>query len=269
MVFYSLLILAGLIGGFLAGFTGVGTGFIMIVVIPFALKEMGFPDEEIVRFTIANTIFATMCSSLVNNIGLIINRNFYLKETLLISVASALSSSFLLLMIVMKPGYTTAKYNVIIIVLLAYIIFRTINKLRKSFPKKEKISNFKLVISGLGGGAVAALTGLGGGSIIIPILNLWMRIDIKKAKSIAYGSIFITALFITILNIINDPIISVNYPHLGYLLLPIALPLSIGVIIASPLGLKFGEKIASKYISYIFLSIISIVMIRKIFELFP
>jgi uncharacterized protein len=269
MIFYTLLVIAGLAGGFLAGITGIGTGFIMIVVIPIALKQMGIPADEIVRFTIANTIFATMCSSLVNNLGLLIKGKLYIKETLTIAIAAAISSSILLLYVVLQPGYTTAKYNVIIIVLLAYTIFRTINKLRKSYLKKEKISSFKLITAGLSGGGVAALTGLGGGSIVIPMLNLWMRVDIKKAKSITYGAIFITALFITFLNVVNDPAFNVPYTHFGYLLLPVALPLSIGVVIASPLGMKFGEKLPSRIISYIFLSIITIVMLRKITELIP
>jgi uncharacterized protein len=269
MIFYTLLVIAGLAGGFLAGITGIGTGFIMIVVIPIALKQMGIPTDEIVRFTIANTIFATMCSSLVNNLGLLIKGKLYIKETLTIAIAAAISSSILLLYVVLQPGYTTAKYNVIIIVLLAYTIFRTINKLRKSYLKKEKISSFKLITAGLSGGGVAALTGLGGGSIVIPMLNLWMRVDIKKAKSITYGAIFITALFITFLNVVNEPAFNVPYTHFGYLLLPVALPLSIGVVIASPLGMRFGEKLPSRVISYIFLSIITIVMLRKIIELIP
>ena len=267
MTIYILLLLAGIIGGVLAGITGVGTGFIMVVVIPVALNHLGIPDDLIVKLTIANTIFATMCSSFVNNVQLIIQRNLFWRETFTISMAAGTTASILLQLVVYNSGYTKEYYNAIIIVLMAYIIIRTLSKLRKSLDYHESITLPKLIITGISGGGIAALTGLGGGSVVIPMLNLWMQVDIKKAKKITYGTIFITALFLTFLNIVNKPAVDLGYPHLGYLLLPVALPLSLGVIIGSPVGLKLGDRLPAKVVSYIFIAIICIVMVRKIIEL--
>lgn len=267
MIIYILLLLAGLIGGVLAGITGVGTGFIMIVVIPVALSHLGIPNELIVKLTIANTIFATMCSSFVNNIQLILKKNVFWHETFIISMAAGASASILLQIVVYNSAYTREWYNALIIILMAYIIIRTLSKLRKSLDYHESITLPKLIITGISGGGIAALTGLGGGSVVIPMLNLWMKVDIKKAKKITYGTIFITSLMLTFLNIVNKPIIEIDYSHLGHILLPVALPLSLGVIIGSPIGLKLGERLPAKVISYIFITIICIVMLRKIIEL--
>lgn len=267
MIFYLSLFLTGIIGGVLAGITGVGTGFIMIAVIPIALKHLGAPDELTVQLTIANTIFATMCSSFTNNIHILVKKTGFLKETLILAASAGIIASIFLLTVVLRGGYTLLIYNSIIVILMAYIILRTIYKLKKNLKMNEAITTTKLVVTGACGGAVSALTGLGGASIVIPMLNLWMRVNIVKAKTIAYGTIFTSSLILTILNSISQPPVPLPVLNLGYLLLPIALPLAAGVIIGSPLGIRIGEKMAHKTISYIFLIVLSIVMIKKMIEL--
>lgn len=263
---YLLLSIAGLIGGFIAGLTGIGTGFLMVVVIPVALRYMNMPDDEIVRFTIANTIFATLCSSFVNNISMWRKKQLYVLETGIVSAVAVVSSSIVLQWFVLKEEYSSTSYNIIIIIFLAYIIYRTINKLRQAIHYEEDESRAKLATTGLIGGVVSAITGLGGGSIIIPMLNLWMRMDIKKAKSISFGAIFAISLMLTILNLVNTPATDVPYQHAGYILMPVALPLAAGVIIASPLGTGVSDKLSSKTITIVFLVVISLVLLRKVLE---
>lgn len=267
MIFFISLLVTGLIGGLLAGITGIGTGIVMIAIIPHALQHLGIPESEIVQFTIANTLFATMCSSFINNIQVFLKKEGHLRETLLLSISAALMAGIILQLVVFSAAYTTAVYNTIIVIIMLYIITRSLYKLKKNFSLVEHITIPKLLMTGACGGAVSALTGLGGASIIIPMLNLWMKVSIIKAKSIAYGTIFISSLIITILNTINQPIAEIEYSHLGFLIFPVALPLVIGVLIGSPVGLKVGDRFNPKTVSYIFLSILSLVMINKIIEL--
>ena len=267
MTTYLLLSLAGLVGGFIAGLTGIGTGFLMVVVIPIALNYLGIPGEEIVRFTIANTVFATMCSAFVNIISMWRTRQLHVKETSLVSIAAVVFAGVILQFFVLKESYPSNVYNAVLVIFLSYIIYRTVNKLRQAIHYEEDRSRAKLTVTGMAAGTVSALTGLGGGSIIIPMLNLWLKMDIKKAKSISFGAIFSISLMLTIINLLNSPITNIQYAHLGYILIPVALPLSIGVIIASPLGTGLSDKLSSKTITLIFLAVISAVLLRKIFEL--
>ena len=264
---YFLLSLAGLIGGFIAGLTGIGTGFLMIVVIPMALQYMNIPETEMVRYTIANTIFATMCSAFVNNITMWKRKQFYPKELLWVTLTAIISSSLILHFFVLRSHYSKDTYNTILIFFLAYIIYRTIHKLRKPFHYTETTTTTKLAVTGTTAGIVSSITGLGGGSIIIPMLNLWMKMDIKKAKSISFGAIFGISFILTILNLINRPEVSTPYNHVGYILVPIAVPLAIGVILASPLGTGISERLSSRTISIIFIIVISMVLMRKLLEL--
>lgn len=263
-----LLFLVGLIGGFIAGLAGIGTGFLLVVVIPLTLEHLGVPAELWAKLTIANTIFATMCSSLVNNLTTYRSGNFYKQEALWVAGAAAITASFLMQFAVLKSHYSKDVYNTVIVIFLLLVIFRTLIRLRKYFPPQESATRSKLLITGISGGMVAAFTGLGGGSIIIPLLNLWSDLKIKKAKSISYATIFATAFILTLLNLFNRPDVSVPIDHIGYVIPQIALPLAAGVIITSPIGVIVSHQLKNRTVSLIFLAIILLVMLRKSFELF-
>jgi uncharacterized membrane protein YfcA len=51
---------------------------------------------------------------------------------------------------------------------------------------------------------------------------------------------------------------------IGLILLPVIIPLGIGVVVGSPLGVLLGEKLSSRSITIIFLIMTSIVIIEKI-----
>jgi len=118
----------------------------------------------------------------------------------------------------------------------------------------------------MAGGILAALSGLGGGSVVVPILNLGFKMDIKRAKAISLGMILLSTAVITLFNMLETPRLPYNGPHWGYLVWPVALPLSIGVAVASPLGVMVGKRLPSKVISYIFAIFLALVIIKKAAE---
>jgi uncharacterized membrane protein YfcA len=146
------------------------------------------------------------------------------------------------------------------------IIIQTFKKLRLSNPRDERVSRTRLLVTGCTAGAAAALTGLGGGTLIIPLLNLWQRVDILKAKSISFGTIFVIALWLTLNNLFLEPANTIPNTQ-GLIVWPLVLPISIGVLIGSPLGVVFSKRISSKIVTLIFLIVISLLTIQKIAEL--
>ncbi len=267
MTEFILLLLAGLISGLLAGLTGIGTGIIMLTVIPFALRANNIPEAYFVSLTIANTVFATMMSSLVNVVSSIRPQGFYKKETIWISL-SAMAVAFIAFETIVKsPYYSKPLFNTIIIIYLIAIVVQVFRKLKLSNVLAEKITKGKMIVTGTAAGLVAALTGLGGGTVIVPLLNLWMRIDIKKAKTISFAIIFAISLLLSINNIFLEPASGIE-GTVGLILLPVIIPLGIGVVIGSPLGVFLGEKLSSKSITIIFLVMTTIVILEKILGMF-
>jgi uncharacterized membrane protein YfcA len=117
------------------------------------------------------------------------------------------------------------------------------------------------------GGAIAATSGLGGGAIIVPLLNVGLKMNIKKAKSISLGVIFLTSMAITVYNLLSNPDQLVG-PGMGYILFPLAIPIAIGVFISTPLGVRMLRRSPAFLISYIFALFIGVVIIKKAFEIY-
>lgn len=266
MTEFILLLLAGLTGGLLAGLSGIGTGIIMLAVIPFALRANNIPEAYFVSLTIANTVFATMMSSLVNVITSIRQQGFYKKETIWISLSSMAVAFITFETIVKSSFYSKSLFNVIIIVYLITIVIQVFRKLKLSNVLAEKITKTKMVTTGTAAGLIAALTGLGGGTVVVPLLNLWMRVDIKKAKAISFGTIFAISLLLSFNNIFLEPASGIE-GTIGLILIPVIIPLGIGVVIGSPLGVILGERLSSRAITIIFLVMTTVVILEKLLDM--
>jgi uncharacterized membrane protein YfcA len=140
------------------------------------------------------------------------------------------------------------------------------------FKKREKETKTLFPVkmlagSGLISGSLSALTGLGGGGILIPILSFKNNMDIKRAKSISLIMIFTISLSLTILNLWVTPIKSFSQFQTGYVFYPVALPMSLGVILGSPAGVKLSHRLSSRIISVIFSLVLLIVIIEKLIQL--
>jgi uncharacterized membrane protein YfcA len=172
--------------------------------------------------------------------------------------------------IVNTQWYSRGTFNVVIVVLLLYMLLKTLGNAAKQLPAENTETEgrrLQLGLAGLASGAVSALSGLGGGVVIIPILNTVFRMDIKKASSISLGVIGVTSLTMTISSLFEVPVHPFHYYSIGYVIMPVSLSLSAGVMIASPLGIKASRVASSRMISYVFAFFLALIIIRKIIEI--
>ncbi|MDH4058001.1 MAG: sulfite exporter TauE/SafE family protein [Cyclobacteriaceae bacterium] len=261
-----LLVAAGLIGGFITGLTGIGTGIMMLAVIPMVLHRFDVPEPYFVSATIANALFVTLFSSLANMTTVIRQRLFYLKETLWVALSAVIMAFVGFETVAKSDFYSRNLFNGVVVFFMFIIIVQTFKKLKLSNVQDEHVTKPKLLITGSIAGSVASLTGLGGGTVIIPLLNLWQRVDIFKAKSISFGAIFAICLWLSINNLFLEPPNNIPYSQ-GLIIIPLIIPIIIGVVIGSPLGVIASHKISARAVTLIFLFILSIVSIQKIAEL--
>lgn len=269
MLFYFYLLLTGLAGGFMAGFLGVGGGIIYILILPIALHHAGIPADEVVQYTIANSIFGTFFASITSTINNIRHSEFFPRDIVVIAIFGVCFSLFMLHFVVNTDFYSALFFNSVVVALLLLMLFNTVRNAHRQegFQEKEKGKKPLLALTGMVAGSMSSLSGLGGGVIIIPFLNSFVKMDIKKAKTVSLGVIVFTSLFMILLNLNEKPIHPVNIPHVGYIVFQVVLPVVAGVLISSTFGVKVARKIPSRYMSYIFSSFILIVLIRKIYEL--
>lgn len=263
------LLLSGLVGGFFAGFLGIGGGIIFISILPIILSSIGVPHHEIVEYTIANSVFATFFASFGANITQIINKNFYLKQVLLIGVTGGIVGVIALDQMVYSDWYTPFVFSWVIIGLLTYIMINTVRvaKRNQSFHDQGKHHNGWLIFSGGFSGIIAAISGLGGGIVIIPILNGILQMNIKKAQSISLGVIFISSLILSVKNMLAETT-KISDFSVGYVVFPVVIPLVIGVVLTAPLGVMAARRISSYRLSIIFAIFVFLLIGLKIFEIY-
>ncbi|MFY0591894.1 sulfite exporter TauE/SafE family protein [Roseivirga sp.] len=266
---FLLLLIMGLAGGFLAGLIGIGGGVMYILVLPYLLLNMGFPQEEIVQYTIANSLFGTTFAALSGNVALMKRKEFFWKDVLIIGMFGAVCSVLVLLLVVNTASYQRDQFNMIVIGIMLFIAIRTLIQTRKpSGGQYEKKTSFiGLGSIGAAAGSVSALSGLGGGTVIIPILNSGLKMPMHKAKSISLGVIFITSLTLSIYNLFETPMVDYTNQNTGYIVWPLALLISLGVIIGSPFGVIVGRKLSNRVISYIFVLFVLVVIADKLYQL--
>lgn len=264
-----LLFLMGLAGGFLAGLIGIGGGVMYILILPYLLVDMGFPQEEIVQYTIANSLVGTLFAALSGNLALIKRNEFYWKEVVLIGVFGTAFSMALLYFLVNTTAYQKTEFNLVVIGLMILIAIRTIMQSKRPTggQYEKKMSPFSLGLIGSSAGSVSALSGLGGGTVIIPLLNSGLNMSMHKAKAISLGAIFITSLSLSLFNLFETPMVDYQNQSTGYIVWPLALVISLGVIIGAPFGVHVARKLSNKLISYIFVLFVLVVIVDKFLQL--
>jgi len=264
-----ILILSGALGGVLAGLLGIGGGIVFLLILSIALPNIGVPAEELVQYQVANSIFGVFFATFSANISLIRLKQFYTKQVLTVATGSVPFSLLALFFIVNTTWFTRDKFNIIIVCLLIYMLFRIIKQVAKITTEKDikSVSKQKYFLSGAAGGLIASLSGLGGGLIIVPILYSVFNLNYKVAKSISLGVIMITALFMTLQNLITTPIHNFNGFHIGYIVPQVSLFLALGVVVGGPLGVTLGQKLSSRTTTVIYSVFLLLFITKKVLEL--
>lgn len=262
-----LLLLTGILGGFMGGLIGVGGGVIFIPILHYFLASYAFPEYVLVKLVLANSLFAivftgSMVSYRQYKIG-----NFYPKEIIQTAIPGVISSLIMTYIIEQGSWYSKSAFNSLFCVLLLPLLVNMFRKIQAE-QKTEILSFRKYNLVGMLTGVISSLSGLGGGIIMVPALSDFLHTGIKKASSISSGVIPLLALPMTIFYAFSkSPNESVS-GMFGYLFLPIAIPLIIGSIVGSPIGVYASHKLNSKIIRIIFVCFVSVVLVKMLYEIF-
>lgn len=265
------LLAIGLAAGLLSGLLGVGGGIIFVSILPEIFFSMGIKEESMSSLIIANSMAAILAASLVGTIALKRSGRFFPKEILLVGLPALVASVFLQYVYVNTSYYSVDFFNALIFVILSFALWQQISSQfqSKDLDEVENLKNSQYVLSGIVTGTASALSGLGGAVVLIPLLNNYFKLPIKKANSISLGVILVISFALTIPNMFfysfEDAAISAN-DKLGLIILPVMIPMTFGLLVGAPLGVKLSNKLPSKLISRIFIGFLFIVLSKIVFD---
>lgn len=260
----AFLVFLGIVGGLIAGLLGLGGGIFYILIFPYLIEAKGFPTEIIPQLVIANSLFGIMAASGLSIIGYKRKGDLPIREIIIISLSSALVAWLSINLIVLQPWFSKTIFNIFIILLMLYILLKMYFELKLEKKEDGAITSKQGILSGSLAGFVSALSGLGGGVIVIPLLNQKFKVPLVKAKTISLAMILVSSMTMSINNLIAQPsFINENVKTIGYIIPSCIIPITIGVLIGSPLGVKWSTSLKRKYLDLAFMLFVLIVLIEK------
>ncbi len=259
----------GLLGGLIAGFLGVGGGLVYVYILELALPGFGVPPNHLAAFATINSIATVFFTSLAANYELYRKKEFYIKPVVVMASASIPISIILQHTVVTKAFYTLAVFHTLFLLILSFLLVRQFLNLRQkpNLRSPEDNASKQYLLTGISGGVIAALTGLGGGVAMVPLLNSWLKLDIKKSKSISLGVIMLTSLTLLISALLKSPPSYYHHWQYGYLVLPAIGSLAIGVFAGARLGVILSRRTPSRLISILFIALIVFLIARTLLQL--
>lgn len=259
------LLLIGLVAGMLAGLLGIGGGIIFTPVLYFLFERAGV--ENPVLWTIASGLFCTFIAATGSTIRQYIQHNFYLKEGLSVGFLGIIGIT-LGKWVVTSPYYDRPQFAIFFSAMLIYVAYMMFNrgndKTREMDREYRDIGLKAALVAGGAGGFVASLAGVGGGGVMVPVMNLFFKQPFRKAVSVSQLAMVIMVFSGWFqLGWIDHSLSGITEYNWGYVDFGAALPLSIGGLIGGFLGAQLNRRINRKLLQWGF-ALLALIMAARL-----
>lgn len=265
-----LLFATGVAGGALAGMLGIGGGIIYVFIFSLFVRSFAtvpIRSEELVTLLIANTVFALVFAGISGSYKQYLNHNFFPKSILWIGVPGVVAALFTSILISYSGVYSKELFAIIFALIMVPVIFRMVFQNKINWKKLDGIKPRYFIITGIIAGSVTALSGLGGGFVIVPVLNGMIGIPIKKTISISLGVIAFVAFFFSLYNLFGIAYPQYAFPYTqGSIIFPMVLPVVAGVLIGAPIGVRLSHALPNKWLRIIFVAFSISVILRLLID---
>lgn len=259
------LFLLGIVAGIVAGLFGLGGGilFTPILFLVFSNANIASP----VVLTIASSLFCTFIAALASSIRQFQQQNIYWSEGVKIGLLGAMGV-YLGKLVITSPYYSQQEFVIFFSLLLIYVAFmfyrRGSQKEANIVTRNKPLEWTESTVTGGLGGFVAALAGIGGGGVMVPLLNLLYKKEFVKAVSISSLAIVLISLSGWLqLGFTGNSVGTLTSYHWGYVDFGAALPLAMGGLLGGFLGAYINLKIDRRYLQYAF-SVLAVIMAVKL-----
>ncbi|MDY0129510.1 MAG: sulfite exporter TauE/SafE family protein [Methanosarcina vacuolata] len=261
-LYLGILILTGFFTGIVSGMLGIGGGFIMSPVQYWLLQETGLQHDIAIRVAFGTTLFVVLLNA-INVAHIYHQKNAVLwKQATIIGVFGSIFSFVGAAVASYLPASTLSRIFGIVVLIGAIRTYFT----PAVVEKKHTSSNpFPYIFSGILIGFFSGLLGLGGGVIGIPIMLIFLHLDMRKAVGTSAAVIIFTSFSGSIGYIINGwgkdglPPYSVGYLNLLNWIL-----LAFPSFLAAKNGAKIAHLMNPEHLKYLFIVIMLYVGLKMI-----
>lgn len=273
---FLILLLCGSMGGFLAGLLGVGGGMLFIPVIHEYLSSYSLSTDEIVKYTLGNSIALVFISGVSGTFRQIKMGTWDWKQSLQIGIPGALSSLAMSYAITHGDWYNKQRFQTVFLGFLLLSIGNMIFGKSKASKSNDTAANpqenhtpsrWLPTFVGILAGTVVSLSGLGGGIIMVPLFRMLLKKPMHQATSLSLSIVPILSISSLLQYTLSQPIHPINPLQTGYLLWIILIPMMAGVMFFSSFGQKTAPRVPVLWLRVIFAVLSSIILIKTLIEI--
>lgn len=261
----SLLILAGILGGFISGLLGVGGGLIFVPILDYFLIKQGVYGNDLVLYTLANSFLAILVSGLTGSYSAFKDKTINYPQLFTVSIAAIASILLTSYLIGIGNWYTPFIFKSLFCVMLAFTLIKTLLHI-ENIEQNNKLNLKICILIGLITGVVSGLSGLGGGIIMIPLFMMVGHLNIKKASTLSLAVIPVLAFPNVIFYALKSPEIALP-GSTGYIAWKLVGPMILGVLFAVQIGVKVSKLLSASTIKFIFAAFIVLTVFKTLYSL--
>jgi uncharacterized protein len=263
LLLLAIFLIIGFFSGILIGMFGIGGGLVFVPALFYLLPIIiNVPTSNLAYFALGSSLFAGALAT-SNSAILHIKKNNFTKKPAIIISAGAVVTAFIAPFFVVKVKSEIIEIifgSVMLLVALRMIFENDKNeKLKLSKPLDDPF----LILVGMFTGILSAFTGLGGGVVYVPALIYLFLVNAKVAVG--------TSSIITAATMISSAVSyfiqgtgTISYTgSIGFVIPEAAVPLGIGAIIGSFLGVKIVLQSSMEFIKKAF-AVLLIAAVLKI-----
>lgn len=264
-----ILLVAGALGGFIAGLVGVGGGVIFGPVLFFSFQAAGIEDPILTPLTLGSSLLCTFAASasgaLAQGRAGAIDGRTALVAGGVAAVAVVLVGRF----VTTQPWFDKEVFQIVLGVLLVVVVVRMVLKKDRAdtlSTEGARRSVGRLAATGLGAGAIAALAGVGGGVVMVPAFSGLVRLPMKVAAGSSTAAITI----ITAVGVATYAALGWGEPvpngALGYVDWRSATLLALPAVVTARLGVATAHRIDVRAVRLSFAAFAAIVAVRLLWN---
>ncbi|HJJ50411.1 MAG TPA: sulfite exporter TauE/SafE family protein [Methanocorpusculum sp.] len=189
-----ILIGTGLIAGFMSGLLGVGGGFLFAPAMFFVLRQSGVPSHIAILVAFGTSLAAALPTVLTSALGHTKKKNLVWRDAIIMGMCG-MATGFI--------GGTVATYLPARVLTILFGVMLIIGAIRlvTCLPSGTGDRMPAVLAGGIGGtsGFLSGLLGIGGGTVLVPLMVLLGKFTMKKAAATSSATI----IFITIGGILS------------------------------------------------------------------
>jgi uncharacterized membrane protein YfcA len=255
----TLFIFAGVAGGLLLGLIGVGMALVTVPFLTFMLPSLGFSAE-------VAPVIALGSSMLIAAIGSVSSlRVHHQKGTINWGLIRLMLPASLFGVVAGSLLVTRLPALWLQSIFAAFLLYVAFSMLKPASPKTAQLqqppSNQLLRWFPALVGATGSFIGAGGGVLMVPFLSRFMAMPKAVASSVAVG--FPVTVFGAISYMLQTA--PVNHPALiGAVYWPAVLGMSIGSVVAAPLGVQLATKVPAALLKKLFACVLLLIALKML-----